>query len=197
MAPKKLVFVLLVACGLPYVAAIRPGRGLLVGGHEQSGGESYTAVDSDVTGPVAQYTVPGTDVLVVDTTGGRVAAAGGVISNQIESNAKAGSTYDIVASTTRTKVTKNADSDLRTTLGGMDQQGYVQGATEAGNPADNWSATRAAAGNAVVTNHGGGQMQARGMTGDPRWATRNGAASAQAVMVPDSHWYNFNPTWWR
>ena len=55
----------------PSPPAIRPGRGLLVGGHEQSGGESYTAVDSDVTGPVAQYTVPGTDVLVVDTTGGR------------------------------------------------------------------------------------------------------------------------------
>lgn len=52
----------------PPSAAIRPGRGLLVGGNPQRGGESYTANDVDVVGPVTQYTVPGTDVLVVDTT---------------------------------------------------------------------------------------------------------------------------------
>ena len=178
------------------------------------------------------------------------------------------------------QVTKNADDDLRSTLGGMDQQGFVHAAAESDSAPENWAATRSAAGAAVITAQGGHQvrvrvwggaarhrgrarsrhpspgppssshsgrapraqgyqlsprpptppagpvpspqppphqnvrnvedraslsqidtstavqMQAGGKVDDPRWATRTGAASTQAVMVPNNNWYKFQPTWW-
>jgi hypothetical protein len=82
-------------------------------------------------------------------------AGSGVLTNQVEANARAGSTYDAYGTVARTRAVGAADAEMRTALGGIDQQTYIQQAAAARESA--FVATRLAQGSAAVTARGDGK----------------------------------------
>lgn len=192
---------------VPQASAARAGRLLHQAGRPQ-------VHHNDPSGPIPTTTVPGGDVFVIDTTSQKVNAGGGVLSNQIQENARSGSTYDLMATVTRTQAISRANQDLRSAIGTQDHAAFVQ---EAANGDRTRDSIIQGTGSATITARGGGkvvdapenraalasldassavQVAAGGISRDAQHATRTGSASASSVQVPESYWYVFVPTWW-
>lgn len=199
----------------------RPVRQLQQAGRPQAWSRNHRLTTADVSGAIPTNTVPGGDILVIDTTSSRLGdnqQGGSVLSNQLQDNARSGSTYDLLGTVTRTQAVGRADAELRSAIGSQDQQSFVQEAVETNRPKESAFATMEASGAATITSRGRGknlrdpgnranlasmdaqtavQLASDGRDGDVDHATRAGTASASSVMVPTNYWYVYSPTWWR